>query len=144
MNEAPRNRSLDIAQVESLLEGVTKPARIASVSPNGFPLISTVWLIYETGTFWCITQKSTLLRRNLSLNPGCAFEFALENGRYKVLRGQGIATLSLQEGPRVTELMIARYLDDSNGAVARKLRAQVDTEYAIQIRPRWLRVQGRN
>ena len=49
----PSNRSLDSAQVESLMEGITKPARIASISPNGFPLISSVWLIYEAEVFWC-------------------------------------------------------------------------------------------
>lgn len=136
-------RSLDMSEAASLIEGATKPARIASISPNGFPLVSTVWLLHEDNAFWAITQASTLLRRNLSLNPRCAFEFALQHERYSVLRGQGEAALSLEDGARMTEMMIARYLDDPQGAVAEKMRAQVATEWAIRITPRWLRVQGR-
>jgi nitroimidazol reductase NimA-like FMN-containing flavoprotein (pyridoxamine 5'-phosphate oxidase superfamily) len=143
MNQGRKTRSLESSRVAALMEGITKPARLASISPNGFPLISTIWFLYEAEAFWCITQQGTLMRRNLSRNPRCAFEFSLENERYKVLRGQGLAELSLQDGPRVTELMIARYLADPNGVVANKLRDQVDTEYAIRIRPRWVRVQGR-
>ncbi len=51
--------------------------------------------------------------------------------------------MRLEDGARMTELMIARYLDDPQGAVAEKMRAQVATEWAIRITPRWLRVQGR-
>jgi hypothetical protein len=105
-------------------------------------LISTLWFLYADGLFWCITQERTLMRRNLAANPRCAFEISLDQGRHKVLRGQGIATLDLQDGARVTNLMIARYLDDPNGPVAAKLRAQIPTEYAICIKPRWVRGQG--
>ena len=113
------------------------------MSPNGFPLISTLWLLYEGGLFWCITQERTLLRRNLAANPRCAFEIALEGKRFKLLRGQGLATLDLMDGERVTNLMIERYITDPKGPVAAKMRAQIPTEYAIRIAPHWVRGQGR-
>lgn len=116
--------------------------RLASQSPNGFPLISTLWVIYEDGIFWCITQHRTLLRRNLAANPRCAFEIGLDGERFKLLRGQGLATLDLADGGRVTERMIARYLGDPNGAIAATMRTQISTEYAIAIKPRWVRGQG--
>jgi hypothetical protein len=138
-----RVRSLPATAIVALMDGLTRPARLASLSPHGYPLISTVWLIYDDGAFWCITQARTLMRRNLADNPRCAFEIPLDGKPYKLLRGQGLATLHLAEGARVTDLMIQRYLKDPDGPVAAKLRAQIPTEYAICIRPRWVRGSGR-
>ncbi len=126
-----------------LLSDLCSPVRLASQSPNGFPLISTLWSIYEDGIFWCITQHSTLLRRNLAVNPRCAFEIALIDKRFKLLRGQGLASLDLKDGGRMTERIIDRYLGDPNGPIAAGMRKQVATEYAIAVRPRWVRGQGR-
>ena len=136
-------RSLPPADIEALLREHHSPVRLASQSPNGYPLISTLWFLYEDESFWCITQAATLMRRNLTANPRCAFEIALTGARYKLLRGQGDATLDLADGARVTERMIARYIGDPTGDVAQKLRAQIPTEYAIRIRPRWVRGWGR-
>ena len=138
-----RVKSLSNSLIQKLLEGLKKPVRLASQSPNGFPLISTLWFLYDGDYFWCITQKSTLLRRNLAANRKCAFEIALdEPAKYKLIRGQGNAVLDLSDGERVTNLMIARYISDSEGPVATQLRAQIPTEYAIRISPTWVRGQG--
>lgn len=138
-----RLRSLQADDIETLLREHHSPVRLASQSPNGYPLISTLWFLYEDECFWCITQATTLMRRNLAANPRCAFEIALTGARYKLLRGQGDATLDLADGARVTERMIARYIRDPLGEVAQKLRAQIPSEYAIRIRPRWVRGWGR-
>ena len=137
-----RLRSLTDAEIAAILAGLASPMRLASLSPNGFPLISTIWFFYEEGRFWCITQQRTLLRRNLAADPRCAFEIGLEGQRFKLLRGQGLAALDLEDGRRVTELMISRYIKDPNGHAARTLRSQIPTEYAIAINPRWVRGQG--
>lgn len=138
-----RVRSLAESDVAMLLSDLASPMRLASQSPNGFPLISTLWSIYEDGIFWCITQHSTLLRRNLAVNPRCAFEIALSGKRFKLLRGQGLASLDLADGGRMTECIINRYLADPSGPIATGMRKQVVTEYAIAIRPRWVRGQGK-
>ena len=139
----PRVRSLDAAQISEVLQDLAQPVRLASISPHGYPLISTLWFIYAEQKFWCITQASTLMRRNLAANPRCAFEVTLRGKPWRILRGQGDARLDLADGARVTNLMIDRYLDDPQGPVAAKMRAQIPTEYAICITPRWVRVQGR-
>jgi hypothetical protein len=138
-----RLRSVQANDIETLLREHHSPVRLASQSLNGYPLISTLWFLYEDECFWCITQAATLMRRNLEADPRCAFEIALTGARYKLLRGQGDATLDLADGARVTERMIARYIRDPAGEVAQKLRAQIPTEYAIRIRPRWVRGWGR-
>ena len=138
-----RVKSLPSSTIQELLRGLKKPVRLASQSPNGFPLISTLWFLYHDDYFWCITQKSTLLCRNLAANRKCAFEIALGgDAKYKVIRGQGNAVLDLSDGERVTNLMIARYISDPEGPIARQLRAQIPTEYAIRIAPIWVRGQG--
>ena len=137
-----RVRSLAESEITTLLTDLASPVRLASQSPNGFPLISTLWSLYEDGVFWCITQHRTLLRRNLAANPRCAFEIALKGQRFKLLRGQGLASLDLADGERMTERIINRYLVDPNGPIAAGMRKQVVTEYAIAIRPRWVRGQG--
>ncbi|MDG2046341.1 MAG: pyridoxamine 5'-phosphate oxidase family protein [Halioglobus sp.] len=138
-----RVRSLAETEITTLLVDLASPMRVASQSPNGFPLISTLWSIYEDGIFWCITQHGTLLRRNLAVNPRCAFEIALSGKRFKLLRGQGLASLDLTDGGRMTERIITRYLGDPNGPIAVSMREQVATEYAIAVEPRWVRGQGR-
>lgn len=143
-SRAPSHRrSLDSATITELLESHRSPGRLATQSPNGYPLVTTLWLFYEDDSFWCITQSRTRTRRNLAANPRCAFEIALTGARHALLRGQGDATLDLADGARLTERMIARYLRDPDGPVAQKLRAQIPTEYAIRIRPRWVRGWGR-
>lgn len=143
IDDAPRRvRSLAPEAVASLLSAHHSPVRLASLSPHGYPLISTLWFLYEEGCFWCITHQSTLMRRNLAANPRCAFEITLHDARYKLLRGQGDAELHLEQGRRVTEAMIARYLPDPNGAMAEALRARIPTEYAVRIVPRWIRGNG--
>ena len=137
-----RVRSLAESEITTLLSDLASPVRLASQSPNGFPLISTLWSLYEDGVFWCITHHRTLLRRNLAANPRCAFEIALKGQRFKLLRGQGLASLDLADGERMTERIINRYLVDPNGPIAAGMRKQVVTEYAIAIRPRWVRGQG--
>jgi len=138
-----RVKSLSTSVIQELLEGLKKPVRLASQSPNGYPLISTLWFLYDDDYFWCITQKSTLLRRNLATNRKCAFEITLDgDAKYKVIRGQGNAILNLSDGERITNLMIARYISDPDGPVASQLRAQTSTEYAIRIAPIWVRGQG--
>ena len=67
------------------------------------------------------------------------------NGQHVLItggsKGIGLACAQgfLAEGARVTNLMIDRYLDDPQGPVAAKLRAQIPSEYAICITPRWVR-----
>ena len=137
-----RVRSLAESAITALVRDLASPVRLASLSPNGFPLISTLWFIYDKGLFWCITQQRTLLRRNLARDPRCGFEIGLDGQRFKLLRGQGLATLALEDGGRVTELMIRRYTKDPSGPIATVMRAQIPTEYAISIKPRWVRGQG--
>jgi hypothetical protein len=139
----PHVRSPDEQRIAELLNGLSQPVRLASLSPHGYPLISTLWFIYAQQKFWCITQAGTLMRRNLAANPRCAFEITLAGKPWRLLRGQGDARLDLADGARVTNLMIERYLDDPDGLVAARMRAQIPSEYAICITPRWVRVQGR-
>lgn len=141
-NTTGRVRSLADSEIATLLNDLASPVRLASHSPNGFPLISTLWFLYEDGVFWCITQQRTLLRRNLAANPRCGFEITLDSQRFKLLRGQGLATLDLTDGARVTERMITRYLANPDGSTAAAMRKQIPTEYAIAIQPRWVRGQG--
>ncbi|MEM7541698.1 MAG: pyridoxamine 5'-phosphate oxidase family protein [Pseudomonadota bacterium] len=126
-----------------LLLAARAPGRLASTSTNGFPLVSTLWFLYEKQCLWCITQERTQMRRNLARNSHCGFEIPLTEG-YQALRGQGVAHLHLEDGARVMEKMIARYLgDDPNGPAATRLRRQAASEYAIRIEPRWIRAVGR-
>lgn len=140
---ARRRPSLSPSAIADLLAEHRSPVRLATQSPSGYPLVTTLWFLYEDECFWCITQARTHTRRNLAANPRCAFEIALDGARYALLRGQGDATLDLADGARLTERMIARYLRDPDGPVAQRLRAQSPTEYAVRIRPRWVRGWGR-
>lgn len=68
--------------------------RLAPILPNGSPLISVLWFLYEEGSFWHTAQEKMILRHNLFQNPRCAFETSLDAGRFKLLRGQGMLNLN--------------------------------------------------
>ena len=104
-NSTPHSKRVKLltkSEITELLRDQTGPVRLASLSANGFPLISTIWL----------------------------------------LRGQGLATLDLEDGERVTELMINRYMKDRSGPATTAIRTQIPTEYSIAMKPRWVRGQG--
>ncbi len=126
------------AEIESYLEASKIPMRLACIEDSGFPLVCSLWYLYQDGCIWGATHETAKVSKLLALNPKCAFEIAPNEMPYRGVRGQGVAKLLREEAADVLPRLINRFLGDSNRSLADWLLSRVDHEFAIQIEPQWI------
>lgn len=95
----------------------------------------SLWYLYDDGVLWCATQKKAAVVSFLKSEPNCGFEVAPEAMPYRGVRGQGLASLSVEHGAAVLQSLIERYLGDQESDFARWLLARAADEVAIKITP---------
>jgi len=120
---------------KEFLEQSRVPLRMACITRQGWPLVLSLWYLYETGRIFCATQQSSKLVHHLERNPRCAFEVAGDQPPYQGVRGQGEAFLLPDRGREMLERLIGRYLQRSDTPLCKTLLARADDEVAIEIRP---------
>lgn len=125
------------AEVESYLERSIIPMRLACIENSGFPLVCSLWYIYQDGCIWGATHETAKVSKLLAQNPKCAFEIAPNEMPYRGVRGQGRASLLRKEAGDVLPRLINRFLGDSNQSLADWLMSRIDHEFAIKIEPQW-------
>ena len=128
----------DQDQIDAFLSGSRIPLRLACNAGRGFPLLNSLWFEYRDGSLWCATHASSAIVAFLQRDPSCAFEIALNDSPYCGVRGQSRAALSRAGAGELLERLIARYLGDSNPALAAWLMSRAADEYAIRIDPTWI------
>ena len=128
----------DQDQIDAFLSGSRIPLRLACNAGRGFPLLNSLWFEYRDGSLWCATHASSAIVAFLQRDPSCAFEIALNDPPYCGVRGQSRAALSRAGAGELLERLIARYLGDSNPALAAWLMSRAADEYAIRIDPSWI------
>ena len=121
--------------VADYLRALRIPLRLGCTNETGWPVVLSLWYLYEDGQLWCATQRQARVVRYLSQNPRCAFEVAADQPPYCGVRGQAIATLDPRAGAEMLERLLVRYLGGTDNALARRLLAQRENEVAIAIRP---------
>lgn len=125
----------DEPQIRRFLAECVIPIRLACLDSKGSPLICSLWFLYDDNALWCATQQSASLARILQAAPQCGFEVAPEAMPYRGVRGQGLASLSAEQGSAVLLRLIDRYLGDRESDFARWLLARAADEVAIKITP---------
>ena len=128
----------DQRQIDAFLGGNRIPLRLACNAGRGFPLLNSLWFEHREGSLWCATHASSAIVPFLQRDPRCAFEIALNDPPYCGVRGQSRAALSRAGAGELLERLIARYLGDSNPALAAWLMSRAADEYAIRIDPTWI------
>ena len=126
------------AAIAKFLGDTVIPVRLAALDREHRPVVMSLWFVYRDDCLWCATQRTARLIALLSDSPVVGFEVAGDAPPYHGVRGQGTVVLSPQDGPRVLEELIERYLDRRDSGLARWLLARRDREVAIQIRPDWM------
>jgi hypothetical protein len=107
------------------------PMRVAS---NGsFPLVQSVWFLFEEDALWCATQADAVLTRRLTRDPRCGFEISGDLPPYRGVRGTGHASIDPAAARDVLPRLITRYLGDEPNSLAQWLLSRLDSEVAIRI-----------
>jgi hypothetical protein len=129
---------MSLAEIEIFLSNSKIPLRISSVGSDGFPLVSSLWFLYQDNCFFCATHKSSLLAKRFLLNSKCGFEVAADSMPYSGVRGQGIVSMTLGNTERLLERLIQRYAIDPESYLAKWLLSRSNDEYVLCISPNWL------
>ncbi|MDJ0865561.1 MAG: pyridoxamine 5'-phosphate oxidase family protein [Myxococcota bacterium] len=132
-----RSSALSGREVEAFLDTQRLPMRLACHGADGFPLVVSLWFLFEDGCLWAATHEGAALAKRLRADARCAFEVATNEPPYRGVRGQGIVSLSPQGGALLGRL-IDRYLGSRDSRLARWLLARADGELALRIEPRWI------
>lgn len=127
--------SLFTEDIESYLQEVRIPLRLACVTRSGWPLVLSLWYLYREGYLYCATQKQARVVAYLRQQPRCAFEVAADQPPYCGVRGQGLATLDENLGADILQRLIGRYLGRNDLPLAQKLLARSQNEIALVIQP---------
>lgn len=127
-----------LPQIEQFLKDIVIPVNLACLASNEVPINCSLWYLYDSGLFWCATQRNARVVKYLGDRPRCGFEIASQTIPYRGVRGQGKATISDTNAAEILTRLIDRYLHDRNSRFARWLLGRADTEVAISIRPSWM------
>jgi len=127
----------NIVKSENYLKTKKFPLRLATLTTQGFPLVTSLWYLYDSGFIWCAVQEDSVVSVNIIKNGRCGFEVGPNNPPYMGIRGHGNARLVKKRGREKLTKLIERYLGDENEDLANWLLSRADTETAIMIEPLW-------
>ena len=100
-------------------------------------LVAPLWFLHADGAFWCASQARSLIVRALQREPSCAFDLSTNDMPYRGVRGRASVTLHPEEGERVLEALLNRYLGGTGSPLARRLLARASAEVALRLQPHW-------
>lgn len=127
----------DLEKTEKYLIDTRFPLRLATLNSKGFPLVTSVWYLYDEGLIWCAVQNDSDIAGNIEDDKRCGFEVGPNETPYMGVRGQGIANLIPERGKEKLEKLIGRFLDRKNKGLADWLMSRADSETAVMIKPEW-------
>lgn len=121
--------------IQNFLNEIKIPLRLSCVDEAGWPVVLSLWFLYEDGNFYCATPERAKVVGYLRREPRCAFEVAGDEPPYCGVRGRALATIDQEVGLQVLERLLTRYLGGTNNPLARKLLARDEPEVAIRLEP---------
>jgi len=122
-------------EIESFLASAIIPVRLSVISTSGWPIIVSLWFLYENGHLNCATRSSSKIARLLTGRPRVAFEVSGETPPYYSIRGQGLASLSADKDAVLLSRLADRYLGDERAQFRQWLLEGSKNEVAIRITP---------
>jgi nitroimidazol reductase NimA-like FMN-containing flavoprotein (pyridoxamine 5'-phosphate oxidase superfamily) len=127
-----------IAEHRDFFESVRIPMRLACRTESDWPVVLSLWFLYEDGQLLCATGKSARVVSYLEQDDRCGFEIAGDNPPYCGVRGQARAQLDDSRGMEVLERLLVRYLGGTDNQLARTLLSRQEPETAIILEPVWV------
>jgi len=124
-----------LKESREFLESVRIPIRLACKTKTEWPVLISLWYLYQDGLLYCATQRSAKIIGYLEFDERCAFEIAEDRPPYCGIRGQARARVDSSLGAEILEKLLVRYLGNTENELARKLLAKGDSEVAIVLEP---------
>jgi nitroimidazol reductase NimA-like FMN-containing flavoprotein (pyridoxamine 5'-phosphate oxidase superfamily) len=121
--------------LERYLAETRIPLRLSCIADSGWPVVLSLWYLFEGGHLYCATPKSAKVVSYLVREPRCAFEVASDLPPYCGVRGRALATIEEERGLEILERLLERYLGSKDNALARRLLSRTQPEVAIHLDP---------
>lgn len=124
-----------LSDFEIYLKSIKIPIKLACNTKSGWPIIVSLWFLYENGNLYCATQKTAKIVSLLDKDPKCGYEISDDAMPYCGIRGRAIANIEKDLGKPILRRLLERYLGDLENPLANKLIARIETEVAIVLEP---------
>jgi len=128
-------QKLNNEEIYKFISDTKIPIRVAFIKPKGTPSVISLWFEQINGKIYCATQKSAKIISYLQKNPVCGFEIAADKPPYKGIRGEGTVKILNDKGIDILEILIGKYLGEKESTLSKYLKANLNTEVAIEITP---------
>ena len=120
------------------LTDIDVPMRLACVSTSNFPVVVSLWYVYNDKKFYCATQSTAKIIRYLTYCQKCGFEIAGDRFPYYGIRGYGNASILKDKGEDILRMVLQKYLKGKETSKLYKLllsEKHLQNEVAIEIAP---------
>ncbi len=121
--------------IDQFLESTTVPLRLSCRRPDGSLWMLSLWYRYREGRLECATAANADVVAFLEGDPEVAFEVSTNRPPYRGVRGNGTATVAPDPEKTVLRDLLERYLETSEGPLARRLLDPERVEVTITIDP---------
>lgn len=121
--------------IQNYLQAIKIPLRLSCVDEAGWPVVLSLWFLYEDGYFSCATPERARVVGYLQREPRCAFEVAADEPPYCGVRGRAVATIDQETGLHILERLLVRYLGGTDNPLAETLLSRDVPEVAIRLEP---------
>jgi nitroimidazol reductase NimA-like FMN-containing flavoprotein (pyridoxamine 5'-phosphate oxidase superfamily) len=121
--------------IEQYLKEIQIPLRLSCVSTSGWPVVLSLWYLYEDGHLFCATPQAARVVSYLKEESRCAFEVASDQPPYCGVRGRAMASIEEDRGVEILERLLVRYLGDVDNKLAVQLLSRKEPEVAIRLKP---------
>jgi len=126
---------IDTVSLNTYYEKTKIPLRLSCVTKSGWPIVLSLWYLFEDGVLYCATPQNARVVTYLLAEPRCSFEIAADTPPYCGVRGQALATINPERGMEILERLLVRYTGDIDNSLAQNLLARSVPEVAIQLVP---------
>ena len=114
------------------------PVRLSCLSSSNWPVVVSLWYVYENEKLYCATQNTSKIIGYLKHSPKCGFEIAGDRFPYRGVRGYGNASILNDRGEEILRMLLEKYFKGKeNSALYRLLLSEkhLRNEVAIEIMP---------
>lgn len=114
--------------------------RLATIRPDGYPDVHTLWFTYLNDKIYATTHKNSKKLKNLRQNKKVSFTIDVNTRPYKGVRGRGEAKLIEDENlsMKVITKGILKYIGSMEDPAAKRLLSLAPEEVVIEITPLYL------